>query len=607
MQLEILREKARRLPMAPGVYIMMDKVGKVIYVGKAKLLRNRVSSYFVGEHNMKTEIMVSRIEDFDVIVANSELEALVLENSLIKHHMPRYNILLKDDKGYPFIRVDLKDEYPTFRIVSKPARDGARYFGPYGGRSMTAEAIDAVLKAFKLPTCSRRFPRDIGKDRPCLNYHLGTCSAYCLKDTPRENYRRAVEDAVMVFEGRTGELEARLTEQMNRDAEELRFELAAEKRDMLKAVHALRTKQRVVAGGAADTDAVGFYRGDAHGCFVVLHYIDGDLLDKDYELVDDTVEDDPEALGHLVGQYYEKRGAVPRTVLLPFEIQDPEALAEFLGKTAGHKVEFHVPKRGEKARLVEAAVRNAREEAERVTTREEKTLKTLEWLKTALALPETPERIEAYDISNMGSDDIVAGMTVFFRGRPLKRGYRRFKIRTVGIQDDFHSMEEAVSRRLDRYLEGDPKFSELPQLILIDGGAVHAGIAAAAAAARGLDVPVFGMVKDDRHRTRALVTPDGMEIGISANPAVFAFIGTIQEATHSYAIGYNRDLRSKRVRTSVLDGVPNVGEKRRAALLKSFGSVRAIREADIEQLRRVVPRDAAESIYGYFHREETEE
>ncbi|SHH92737.1 Excinuclease ABC subunit C [Sporobacter termitidis DSM 10068] len=601
MTFEELRAKANGLPLLPGVYIMMDKTGKVIYVGKAKLLKNRVSSYFHGDHTLKTEAMVSKINTFDVIIAGSEFEALVLENSLIKHHMPQYNILLKDDKTYPFIRVDMKSEYPAFTVASRIEQDGAKYLGPYGSRGNTKNAIEAVKKALMLPTCGKKFPRDIGKERPCLNYHMGACRAWCQKGTPRQEYKESVEAAVAVFEGKTSELAKKLTAEMEEAAEQLRFERAAERRDRLKAINLLATKQFIISGSMADTDAVGYYRGPAKSCFVVLHYIGGTLLDKDFDLFESPFEEDEEAISALLRQYYERRGAWPKTIVLPFNLQDREPLEQLLSENAGHRVYIESPQRGDKLKLVETANVNAREETERATTYEEKTSKTLEWLQKALNMDVPPERIEAYDISNTGSSDIVASMTVFAGGKPLKRDYRKFKIKTLETQDDYHSMAEVVSRRLARYKSDDEKFSTLSDLMLIDGGATHAKAALNVLDDAGIRVPVFGMVKDDRHRTRALVTPEGDEIGISANPAVFALIGTIQEETHRFAIEYHRSLRSKNSYQSKLDAIEGVGEKRRNALLKSFGSLKAVREATIEDLSKVVPKNTAERVYKHFH------
>ena len=597
-----LREKANALPLLPGVYIMKDARGEVIYVGKAKALKNRVSSYFRGEHLPKVAAMVAKVADFDVIVVNSEFEALVLENSLIKRHRPHYNILLKDDKGYPFIRLDVAKEYPSFSLVNRTAKDSARYFGPFGGRAQTKDIIDTVCKALKLPTCSRRFPRDIGRERPCLNYHMGACAGWCLSALSSEEYRRAIGEAELILSGKTKELTARLSEQMERAAEELCFETAAVLRDRIRAIEGLGNRQRVISAVYADTDAVGFYRG-ARSCFSVLHFVGGDLAGKDFELMDEPLEDDAEAVSGLVRQYYSQRGAWPKFILLPVEADDAEDLSRLFSEEAGRKVSVETPKRGDRLRLVESAATNAREEGERAATAAQKTLKTLEWLQKTLGLESQPERIEAFDVSNLGDEGIVAAMTVFVRGRPLKRDYRKFRMKEIRAQDDYGSMREAVERRLRRYLEGDEKFAPLPDLLLIDGGAVHAAAARDVASSLGMSIPVFGMVKDDRHRTRALETPEGEEIGISGNPAVFALIGTIQEETHRFAIEYQHSLRAAKMH-SELDDIKGVGAKRRSELLKAFGSVKAIRSAGLDELRAAVPKNTAEAVYRHYHGEE---
>ncbi len=601
--LETLREKANHLPLLPGVYIMLDEHNEVIYVGKAKKLKNRVSSYFHGEHLPKVAAMVEKVRDFNVIVAGSELEALVLENSLIKRHKPYYNILLKDDKGYPFIRLDLKSEYPVMSLSSRSGKDGARYFGPYGGRYQTREIINTIQKTLLLPDCGRKFPRDIGKERPCLNYHMGTCAGWCLQDSDAEDYCRRIRQAVLILEGKSDELMDSLRAQMEAAAEELRFERAAELRDQLKAVQALANKQRVISTAFADTDAIGFARG-AKSCFTVLHFVDGDLVGKDVEMMEEPLEEDPEAISDLVRQYYTAhRGGWPKSILLPCEIEDGPELEELLSETAGRRLYIETPKRGERLRLIESAALNAREEIQRRTTVEQRRSKTLEWLQKALELESFPTRIEAFDISNLGDTGIVAAMTVHVDGKPLKRDYRKFRIKDLDGQDDYASMYQAVYRRLKRYQDGDEKFSPLPDLLLIDGGEVHAATAVRAQEDLGIFVPTFGMVKDDRHRTRALITPEGREIGISGNQAVFSLVGNIQEETHNTAIGYQRMLRAESY-TSTLDKIEGVGPKRRSDLMKAFKSIKAIREASEEQLRLVVPKNTAQAVYCYFHGEE---
>ena len=601
-QLLTLRKKANKLPMLPGVYIMQDSAGEVIYVGKAKLLKNRVSSYFRGEHEPKTEAMVSKAADFNVIVAASEFEALMLENSLIKRHKPHYNILLRDDKAYPFIRLDVKSEYPKFTIVSKVNQDGAKYYGPFGGRTLSRQAIDAVSKALGLPTCGKKFPRDIGKERPCLNYHMGTCKGYCQPGSSAEDYAKSVKEAQMMLEGKTSQLVHELTQQMEDASVNLRFEQAAEYRDRLKAVASLQKRQRVIFSAFADMDAVGFYR-SAKCCFSVLHYTEGKLSDKDFELMDEPMESDSEALSALLRQYYTQRGAWPKTILLPFEIEDMEPLSQMLSEEASHRVYIEVPKRGDRLRLSEAAQVNAREECIRATTSYQRKLKTLQWLQNTLELEKLPERIEAFDVSNTGSFGVVAAMTVFYRAKPLKKDYRRFKIKDVSGQDDYHSMQEAARRRFARYLDGDTKFDTLPDLLLIDGGQTHAQAARAVIGELGIELPVYGMVKDDKHRTRALMSPEGDEIGLTGNPAVFALIGTIQEETHRFAIEYHRSLRTKTIGSS-LDNIKGIGSQRRNKLLGHFKTMAAIKNADVAALSEVVPKSAALEIYDYFHKGE---
>ena len=602
--LDTLADKANRLPLLPGVYIMLDEHGEVIYVGKAKKLKNRVSSYFHGDHLPKVAAMVDKVRDFNVIVAGSEFEALVLENSLIKRHKPHYNILLKDDKGYPFIRLDMKEEYPAMSIASRAGKDGARYFGPFGGRSQTRDIISTVSKALLLPDCSRKFPRDIGKERPCLNYHMGACAGWCLKDSDAEDYRRRMAQAALILDGKSNELIGDLKSQMEQAAEELRFERAAELRDRLRAIEGLANKQRVIATAFADTDAVGFCRG-AKSCFTVLHFVDGNLVGKDIEMMDEPLEEDAEALSGLVRQYYTAhRGGWPKSILLPVEIEDAADLEELLSQTSGRRIYIETPKRGERMRLIESAALNAREEIQRRTTLAQRRSKTLEWLQKALELENFPRRIEAFDISNLGATGIVAAMTVHVDGKPLKRDYRKFRMRDLDGPDDYASMYQAVSRRFKHYVDNDEKFADLPDLLLIDGGDVHAGVAEQALSDLGLTVPVFGMVKDDRHRTRALIRSDGREIGIKGNQAVFSLVGAIQEETHRFAIEYQRSLRSEGF-ASKLDAIPGVGEKRRADLIKSFKSVKAIREANLSQLELVVPKNTAKAVFDYFHKEES--
>lgn len=604
MTREELREKANALPLTPGVYLMMDKTGKVIYVGKAKKLHNRVSQYFQDSvsHTEKTRLMVSQVDHFDTIFVTSEFEALILENSLIKRHMPRYNILLKDDKGYPFVRLSA-GAYPRFSMVSRIADDGARYFGPFGGRYETRTAIDAVCAALRLPTCSRQFPRDIGKERPCLNYHMGRCDGFCRPEMPAEEYRRRMEQAVALLEGKGKQLLRELTARMEAEAEQLRFEQAAQLRDRVAAIGALSKRQTVIAGICADTDVWGLYRG-GKCCCAVLHVEDGQLTGRETRLFAAPGDDSPEEmLAAVTAQYYLPRPVLPHEILLPMDSGECENLSEALTRRAGHRVWVHVPLRGEKAELLDMARRNAEEEAERATSAQERTDHTLEELGRLLGLPAAPARLESFDISNTGASDIVASMVVYAGTKPLKSAYRRFQIKSLtgGHPDDYASMQEVLRRRLRRAADGDEKFLPLPDAFLIDGGVTHARAVLAVTREFGCAVPVFGMVKDDRHRTRALVTPEGREIGIAASVAVFSLIGQIQEETHRFAVAFHHERHGQAAVHSVLDDIPGVGPTRREVLRRTFGSVKAIREADEAELAKVIPRDAAHAVYARFH------
>ena len=607
MTKEELKDKARSLPLHPGVYIMMDATNTVIYVGKAKALRNRVSQYFLelASHTEKTRVMVSQIDHFDVILADTEFEALVLECSLIKRHKPKYNILLKDDKGYPYVRLNSALRYPRFTIVNHTAEDGAGYYGPFGTRGATTEILNAISIALRLPTCHRQFPRDIGKERPCLNYHLGNCGGWCREDMSEEHYQERMRQAVQLLNGNFSEVEDQLRVQMENAAEKLQFEVAAEYRDRIRAIQLLGKRQNVVATLRADVDVCGFYLGQAKSCFTVLHYLNGDLAGRDSELFPTPMEENPsEVLSALVKQYYGGRGNLPKGILLPQEIEDREELQQMFGEAAGRKVEILVPQRGHKAELVRMAEQNAADDAERATTKEERQSKLMDLLGTLLALPKTPHRTESYDISNTGAADIVAAQTVFYDGKPMKNEYRYYKLRDMDTPDDYASMEQVLTRRFQRWRDGDEKFAILPDIILMDGGLGQVGIAVAVLQQFKLHIPVFGMVKDHRHRTRALVAPDGSEIGIQSNPALFSLIGRMQEETHRAAIGFHHKQHQKTVKGSELDQISGIGPQRRTALLKQFKSIKAVREASLEQLEEVVPVQAAQAVYRHFHKED---
>lgn len=606
MTFDELKEKANSLPLAPGVYLMRDRTEAVIYVGKAKKLKNRVSQYFqdTASHTPKTRLMVSKICNFDVIVAASEFEALVLECSLIKRHLPKYNILLKDDKGYPYIRLNSHEEYPKIEMVSRVENDRAEYFGPFGSRGVTQSVIDAINITLKLPNCSKRFPKDIGKGRVCLHYHMGQCEGWCQNKLGAGEYLSRINQARHLLQGNFKTVADNIRSSMIQAAEDLQFELAANLRDRLQAVESLQKKQLVTAGTLADTDVIGYGQTEAKACFTVLHFSGGNLLDKDYEVF--PVPDEPEqAVSSLMKQYYLSKGYSPKFVLLPFAVDDSMLFEELLEKEYGRRPKLKLPQRGDNVRLVELANKNAQEEAERITSKEEKLNGTLNILGKMLTI-DPPVRIESYDISNTSGSDIVASMVVFQDGKPRRSEYKKFKIQDMINQDDYASMEQVITRRFTHYVNQDPGFDQAPDLLLIDGGVQHARVALSALEKLGLSFPIVGMVKDDRHRTRALVTPQGDEIAIVGQQSVFSLIGLIQEETHRFAITYHKTLRNKRLRYSELDQIPGIGPKRKQDLLKTFKSISAVSSASLSDLTRILPKDAAQHVYDYYHNKDVQ-
>lgn len=604
MTFQELKEKALSLPLAPGVYIMRDKTNTVIYVGKAKKLKNRVSQYFQDSaaHSPKTKMMVSKIDHFDVIVAGSEFEALVLECSQIKQYMPKYNILLKDDKGYPYLRLDMKEPYPKITLANRLAEDGALYFGPYGSRGTSQNVIQTIEKTLKLPQCSRQFPRDLGKDRPCLNYQMGQCSGWCQLSRTEEQYKAVMAQAKLLLSGNYKELADQLRQKMLDASENLEFERAAELRDRLQAVEALGQKSLVTAGTQADTDVVGYFQTESKACFAVLHFFGGSLLSKDYEILP-TQDSKEAAISSLVKQYYVSRGGAPKVIMIPCPMEDGPLLEELLLQRNEKKTRIRVPQRGDNVRLLELAEKNAKEEAERVTTREDRISGSLQLLGKMLGM-EPPGRIESFDISNIAGTDIVASMIVYENGKPSKKDYKRFKVEGLLDQDDYASMYQVLLRRYTRLRDGDQGFDRAPDLILLDGGANHAKIGKRVLSELGLSIPLFGMVKDGKHRTRALTDENGNEIALVGNQAVFALVGNIQEEVHRFAITYHRELRSRRLRYSKLDAIPGVGPKRKEKLLKKFKSLSGIEKATLGELKEVLPENTAEAVRAYFAKEE---
>ena len=593
-----LKEKALSLPMLPGVYFYRDAQGSIIYIGKAKILKNRVSQYFHSNRPPKTELMIRHAASLEYVVTSDEFEALVLECTLIKQYKPRYNILLKDDKGYPFIRVDTKALYPRFSVVNKKTSDGAEYFGPYGGRGVAFGVIEAVSAALTLPICSRSFPEDIGKGRPCLHYQTGRCYGPCREGESAHKYRELISKALYILDNKYTELTQELKSEIEQAAEELNFEKAAAIRDRYLAVCALGEKQKVFTDLKGDVDAFGWHCGPVRSSFSVISLHQGVICRTRTECIKLTGEEFKEAVGEYLRRFYTASpDLIPDKILLSTEIPDCELTQRLFTQLRGKKCELMFPKRGVPRRLLSMAEENAKREVERTTEKTEILSRSVEDLTKLCGAPVPLKTIEAFDISNTAGSECVASMVRFVNGSPSKSAYRKFNIKSFTGQDDYRAMAEAVSRRYSAENAG------LPDLILADGGAEHANTVRQTLSKLGKTAFILGMVKDDRHRTRALVTPDGEEISLSASPPAFSLVTCIQDEAHRFAITFHRKKRTKKLIASALDDIPGVGKKRKAALLKAFGSVKAIKNAELEELEKIVPRDCAQNVYDEFHKE----
>ncbi len=605
-----LRAQAMRLPLHPGVYIMHDKSDKIIYIGKAKALKNRVSQYFGSEknHDNKVRQMVAHVDHFEYILTDSEFEALILECSLIKQHMPKYNILLKDDKGYSYIRVT-KGPWARISEVKQTADDGADYIGPYISSWSVKQSVDEARRIFRLPTCSRRFPQDIGKGRPCLNYYIKQCCAPCRGKISEEEYAESVRDALEFLRGGSAQSVRELTRRMEEASEKLEFERAARIRDRLAAIRKMGDRQKVVASKVPEQDVIALTQGGGRSCFEVFRFEKGRLTDRETFFMGET--GDPKAArGEFVERYYGMRSRIPPRVSLDGPAESEELLSRWLTEKAGKKVSVAVPQKGEQAKLTEMCRSNAAEQLAQQTGRTGRETSALDELARLLGLPKPPAYIESYDISNLAGEENVAGMVVFENGRPLRSAYRRFKIKTVVGQDDYASMREVIARRLQEYFknkENGEGFGRLPDLILLDGGRGHVSAVQPVLDAAGVTIPLFGMVKDDRHRTRA-IAKNGGEIAINSNRSAFTLVSTIQDEVHRFAIGYHRQLRKKASISSTLLSIEGVGPARAKALLKRFRTVAAIGNADLEELIHAptMTEPAAQSVYDYFHPQDAE-
>lgn len=602
-----LKKRVKNLPMQPGVYIMKDKSGNIIYIGKAKSLKNRVSSYFrsIDKHLPKVYQMVQHVDDFEYIVTDSEFEALVLECSLIKYHTPKYNILLKDDKGYSYVKITTGD-FPRIESVKQRLEDGATYIGPYISGFVVKQTVDEANRVFALPTCNRKFPQEFGKGRPCLNFHMRRCMGLCQGKISKEEYAETVSQAIDFIKGGGNSTVKILEKKMAEAAENLEFEKAAHYRDRIKAIQKISEQQKVVYAKAVNQDVHAFVQGSGDTCAVVLKFRGERLVDKqDFFLGE--VDSLPEARSEFLVRYYSDNNDIPPLIEVDDEYEDPELVEEYITQQAGRKVTLHIPQRGEQHKLVQMAITNAAQQISHLTEQSGRDVAALAELAKLLGMKKPPRYIEAYDISNIGSDTVVAGMVVFEGGKPLKSAYKRFSIKTVNGIDDYGSMREVLTRRMKRYeeeKESGVSFGRLPDLILLDGGKGHVAAVAPVLEQFGVDVPLFGMVKDDRHRTRAIAL-DGGEIAIGSQRGAFTLISTIQEEVHRFAISYSRSKHQKTAFELALTSVEGIGPTRAKALFQHFKTKKAMTEASVEQLCQVkgISRQKAQAVYEYLHPE----
>ena len=602
-KLRELREKSMKLPLLPGVYIMHDKKDKIIYIGKAKALKNRVSQYFGSQegHTEKVRRMVENVDHFEYIITDTEYEALVLECSLIKLHKPKYNILLKDDKGYHYIKIT-NEPYPRVVEAKKAEDDGATYLGPYTGSYAVRQSVDEACKIFKLPTCRRSFPRDIGKGRPCLNYSIGLCLAPCRGKLPKEVYDEAIAEAKDFLRGGTNTSVARLTERMNECAERLEFEKAARLRDRINALKKMSEKQKVIMTAVEEQDVIAVAQGAGGTAFEVFRFKGGRLYDREQFLIDDMMGEPELCRAEFIKQYYAMREVPPR-VTVDGAVDDSELLEQMLTEKRGAKAKITVPQKGEQQKIVEMCRQNAAEYLAQSKGRTGKITAAVDELGRLLGLPSPPEYIESYDISNTQGDDNVAGMVVFENGRPLKSAYRRFKIKTIEGQDDYGSMREVITRRLLEYNEHKDEgkgFGRLPDLILLDGGEGHVNAIRPLIEASGLPIALFGMVKDSKHKTRAIAA-GGREISLTRSRAAFTLVSTIQDEVHRFAITYHHASHGKSVIKTSLTDIDGIGPARARELLKHFKTISAVFNASVDELAAVkgMNRTAAEAVAAY--------
>ena len=621
----VIEEELKKLPDQPGVYIMHDSRDAIIYIGKAVSLRKRVHQYFQPSHDegIKKAQMVKQIARFEYIVTDSELEALVLECNLIKEHRPKYNTMLRDDKTYPYIRVTLGEDFPRVLFSRQQKKDKSRYFGPYTSAGAVKDTIELVNKIYQLRTCNRNLPRDTGKDRPCLNYHIHQCTAPCQGYITKEAYRERVDVVVEFLNGNYAPVLKSLEEKMNTASANLEFEKAIEYRELLNSVRQIAQKQKITHTDGEDKDIIALAADDRDAVVQVFFIRDGKLIGRDHFYVKIGAEDTKaQILTTFLKQFYSGTPFIPREIMLPQEIEEQEVLADWLGEKRGSKVYIRVPQKGMKEKLVELAQKNAKmvlaQDREKIKREEGRTIGALKEIEQLLDMKGL-NRVEAYDISNTSGFESVGSMIVYEKGKPKRSDYRKFKLRTVSGPDDYASMYEVLTRRfthgmreMEEMEEKDlseeyGSFTRFPDLIMMDGGRGQVNIALKVLEELHLNIPVCGMVKDDNHRTRGLYYHN-VEIPIDRGSEGFKLITRIQDEAHRFAIEYHRSLRSKEQVHSVLDDIPDIGPARRKALMKKYQSLEAIREATEEDLAQTdsMSPQAARSVYRFFREKERE-
>lgn len=615
-------EELKKLPDKPGVYIMKDKDGEIIYVGKAISLKNRVRQYFRSSKNdpPKVKTMVKHIEEFEYIIVDNEVEALILEANLIKKHKPKYNILLRDDKQYPYIKVTTNEKYPRVLKTRKVLKDGAKYFGPYPSAYAVNDTIDIIRNLYPIRTCNQNLEKNQRKTRPCLNYYIGRCLGPCQGNVDEELYNSMIDEIIMFLSGKEDKLIKIIEDKMIKASENLDFESAAKYRDQMNSLNTILEKQKIVSSNLVDQDVIGMAKGVDEVCIQVFFIRTGKVVGREHFILSDTFnEERKEILSSFIKQFYLGTAYVPKEIFIEEEIDDIEPISRWLSEKRGSKVTIRIPKRGEKSQLMDMVKKNAmdmlNQYGDRFLRKQRENQRALEELQQSLGLEKIPNRIEAYDISNTSGISPVGSMVVFEQGEAKKSDYRRFKIQSVNTPNDYKSMAEILRRRFLRGLkekemikENQIKlkgFSTFPDLVMVDGGKGQVNIALGVLKELGLNIPVCGLVKDDFHNTRGIIY-DNEEINLDEDSLGFKLIYNIQEEAHRFAISYHRSLRSKKMFKSELDDVKGIGEKRKRELFKHFHTIDNIKKASIEELTKVkgMNRRVAEDLYGHFRNEE---